>query len=228
MKKAPRTGPCWSVVALGYDAIQSFRRDNVPVSVVPLWFEPQVVADRADEIAREKEKQTQREQDRKKELELRKQQEQADAERKGAREAELQTQHGPQARARAEEIANEIKLLADDEESWVNSVFPELASWYRSRTADGWEFVALDHKVADYGTAVWKDRPLEVVFADIAISMKNRLLGDNKTFCFGLGLIFDAEFQMYREPFEADCENASEPARAWKQRRGFRSQWVAE
>ena len=138
---------------------------GVGLSLAPV--EPQIVADRADEIRREKENQAQREQDRKKELELRKQQEQADAKRKGAREAELQTQHGPQARARAEEITNEIKLLADDEENWVNSEFPQLASWYRNRTADGWEFVAIDHKVADYGTADWKGRPLEVVFADI-------------------------------------------------------------
>jgi hypothetical protein len=228
---AAKRGQCGAIYASRSDlsdAIQSFRRDNVPVSVVPLWFEPQVVADRADEIRREKEKQAQQEQDRKKELELRKQREQADAERKGAREAELQTQHGPQARARAEEIANEIKLLADDKESWVNSEFPELASWYRSRTADGWEFVALDHKVADYGTADWKGRPLEVVFADISISMKNRLLGENKTFCFSLGLIFDAEFQMYRDPFEKECEDAAEPSRVWKQGRGFRSQWVVE
>jgi hypothetical protein len=71
-------------------------------------------------------------------------------------------------------------------------------------------------------------RPLEVVFADISISMKNRLLGENKTFCFSLGLIFDAEFQIYREPFEMACENASGPARAWKQHWGFRSQWIAE
>ena len=105
---------------------------------------------------------------------------------------------------------------------------PTLASWYRDRTADGWEYVALDYQITDYGTADWKGRPLEVVFTDVSISMKNRLLGENKKFCFSLGLIFDAEFEMYREPFEAPCENASEPSRKWKQGHGFQSQWVAE
>ena len=66
------------------------------------------------------------------------------------------------------------------------------------------------------------------MFTDVSISMKNRLLGENKKFCFSLGLIFDAEFQMYREPIEEDCEKASEPSRAWKQGRGFQSQWVVE
>ena len=107
--------------------------------------------------------------------------------------------------------------------------FRQLASWYRDRTADGWEFDgALDDKIADYGTADWKGRPLEVVFADISISMKNRLLGEKKTFCWSLGLIFDAEFQMLRDPLEAECENAAEPSLVWKQERGFLSQWVAE
>jgi len=58
--------------------------------------------------------------------------------------------------------------------------------------------------------------------------MRNRLLGENRTFCFTLGLIFDAEFQMYRDPFEKECEDATEPSRVWKQGRGFRSQWVVE
>jgi hypothetical protein len=197
-----------------------------------LWFERQVVADRADKIRLENERQAQQEQDRKRrkeeEEELSKHREQADAERREAREAELRAQHGPQARARAEEIASAIKLLVDDKETWANSEFPELATWYRNRTADGWEFVAIDQQVTDYGTADWKGRPLDVVFTDISISMKNRLLGEKKTSCFSLGLIFDAEFQMYREPLEAECENAAEPSRVWKQGRGFQSQWVAE
>jgi hypothetical protein len=123
-----------------------------------------------------------------------------------------------------------MRSTADDEDTWVNSTFPELASWYRNSTStsEGWEFVALDSKASDYGTADWKGRPLEVVFTNVSILMKNRLLGENKTFCFSLGLIFDGEFQMYREPIEARCEDAAEPARVWKQAMGFRSDWVVE
>ena len=58
--------------------------------------------------------------------------------------------------------------------------------------------------------------------------MKNRLLGERRSFCFSLGLISDAEFQMYREPFEAECENAPEPTRAWEKDQNFRSLWFAE
>lgn len=100
-------------------------------------------------------------------------------EKKERREAELRKEHGPQARARAEEIATAIKALAEDEKTWANWVFPALASWYRDRIEDGWEYVALDHQIADYGTVDWKGRPLEAVFTDVSISMKNRLLGEN-------------------------------------------------
>jgi hypothetical protein len=90
---------------------------------------------------------------------------------------------------------------------------------YRSRTAEGWEFVALDfdddEEVADYGTAGWKGPPLELVFTDVVISIKKRFLGEKESSCFSIGLIFDAEFDMRREPFVAQCEDASEKARAW-------------
>jgi hypothetical protein len=137
------------------------------------------------------------------------------------------------ARARAEEIENAIKLLVNDKETWAKSEFPALADWYRSRTAGGWEVVAVDfafnhEEVADYGTADWEGRPLETVFTNIDIWTKNRLLGKKESSCWKLGLIFDAEYRMYREPFAMECENASEPSRAWKQSWGFRSQWVVE
>ena len=118
--------------------------------------------------------------------------------------------------------------MADDNESWANSEFPKIANWYRSRVADGWELVGINDDVADYGTADWQGRQLEVVFSDVSVSMKNRVLGRRETSCFSLGLIFDAEFQMYREPFAEECQVAAAPSRAWKQARGFRSQWVAE
>jgi len=56
--------------------------------------------------------------------------------------------------------------------------------------------------------------------------MKNRLLGENKVTCFRLGLIFDAEFQMHREPLVTECGNDSS-TNDWKQARGFKSSWVA-
>ena len=232
---AAEHGQCGAIYARQADlsaAIQSLRRDNTPVSVVPLWFEPQIVEDRASEIQRETERRAKAEQDwidkKKHDADV---SAQANVKRKEA-EAQLHDQHGPQARARAEEIEDAIKLLVDDKPTWAISEFPDLSTWYHSLTAKGWEFAALDFavdhaEVADYGTAAWKGRPLETVVTDILISMKNNFLGKKESTCFRLGLIFDPEFHMYREPFEKECEDAAEPLQAWKQKWGFLSQWVA-
>lgn len=88
--------------------------------------------------------------------------------------------------------------------------------------------MGLSHNIADYGTADWKGRQLEVVFTDISVSMKNRVLGQKENSCFSLGLIFDAEFQVYREPFVEECESAAQPMKAWQQAQGFRGQWVVD
>lgn len=226
-----KRGDCGAIYARRSDladAIPSFRRDKVPVSVLPVWFEPQVAADRDDSIRRENEIVARKEEDRRKELQLKRQQSLGDAKRKEARETELRAQHGAQARGLAEEITRAIKLLVDGEKALVDWEFPELANWYRSRIADGWEFVALDYEVTDYGTADWQGRTLEAVLTDVTIRMKNRLLGERRNVCFSLGLISDAEFKMYREPFLAECENASQPTGAWKKDQNFRSLWIAE
>ena len=52
-------------------------------------------------------------------------------------------QHGAQARALAEEITRGIKLLVDQQKSSCDWEFPKFANWYRSRTAEGWEFCRL-------------------------------------------------------------------------------------
>jgi hypothetical protein len=228
---AAKHGECGAIYARGSDlsnSIASFRRDKITVSVLPVWFESQVVADRDDRIRRENEILAQKEEDRRKEQERKQQQSQEDAKRKAAREAELRAQHGAQARALAEEITGGIKLLVDHEKALVDWEFPNLANWYRSRTAEGWEFVALDYEIADYGNADWQGRTLESVLTNVTIQMKNRLLGERRNSCFSLGLISDAEFQMYREPLEAECEIASEPTREWKKDQNFRSLWIAE
>ena len=124
---AAKRGECGAIYARRSDlsdAIPSFRRDKVPVSVLPVWFEPQVVADRDDRIRRENEILARKEEDRRKELELKRQQSQEDAKRKEAREAELRAQHGAQARALAEEITRAIKLLVDRRKgSWWTGSF---------------------------------------------------------------------------------------------------------
>jgi hypothetical protein len=187
---------------------------------------------RADEIRSEEKKALKAAQElkrkREEEAELAKRHEQAQAKEKAAQEAELRARYGPQARAEANQITTALNDLAEGKDSWAKSKFPKLARWYDDRRIEGWEYVAQDNQITDYGTVDWKDRRLDAVFTDDSISMKNRLLGENKTFCFSLGLIFDQEFQMYREPFLAPCEDASGPSKAWKRARGFQSHWIAE
>ena len=227
------------------DAIRGLWRDKIPVSVVPMWFEPKVVETRANQIQSEKERLAKKQQDleqkkkdeeelRKRRDALREEQEKKIAQQKEAREAKLQEQHGAQAKGRAEEIAAVIKALAEEDEEEATqaiALFPDLARMYRDHIIDGWEYVALDSEITDYGTADWKGRQLEMVFTDVAITMKNRILGEYKKLCFSAALIFDEEFKMRRDPleeFNPNCEQASDLPRAWKQARGFQSQWLAE
>jgi peptidoglycan hydrolase-like protein with peptidoglycan-binding domain len=229
-------GRCGAIYAQRLDlanTIQSFQRDNVRFSVLPVWFDAETIKERADEIGREKERLDQQA------LIWKKQKDADDAMRK-QREAdkvkhenELRAQYRSMARAKAEEIENAIKLLVAGKDSWAKSEFSAVSDWYRSRADDGWEVFAVDFandhdEVDDYGTADWDGRPLESVFTNIVIWTKNRIRGKKESSCWKLGLIFDAEYQMYREPFAMKCENASDALRTWKQKWGFRSQWIVQ
>lgn len=228
-----KRGKCGAIYAERADlweAIQGFRRDNVSYSVVPLWFESQLVSERAEQIRAEQTSQAQMTQDQKRSEEERKlldkRRRENEAAEASARQKQLRIQHGTEARARADEVFDAIKALVEGEDSWATGAFPELASWYLNDVRDGWEYVSANNEIEDFGTADWKGRPLEVVVADVSIEMKNRSLGEKKVACFRVGLIFDAEFRMRREPFATKCEDEA-TGRVWKQARGFKSEWVA-
>ena len=214
-----------------WDAIQGFRRDNVSYSVIPLWFDSKLVSERAAQLRDDEANEAQMTEDEKR----RQKEQEALAQRRleleaanaSVRESALRQENGPQARARADEIFEAVKAVIQGRDSWAAADFPELVSWYRGDTDDGWEYVSANSSISDFGTANWKSRPLEVVVTDISIEMKNRLLGENKVRCFRLGLIFDAEFQMHREPLVTECTNDS-TTKDWEQARGFKSSWVAQ
>ena len=90
-------------------AIHSFRRDKVSFSVLPLWFEPPTVKDKANKIEQENKRLAELEEEQKEELELRRQQKQLETEKKKAQEEKLRAQHGPQARALAEKLEDAIE-----------------------------------------------------------------------------------------------------------------------
>ncbi len=226
-----KKGECRAIYAERGDLwqlIQGFRRDNVAYSVVPVWFDEKLILSRADELRKEKAGQKkdaadeQRRQEEQVALEARRQEQLAA--QSGAQEVELRQKHGPQARARANEILEGLKSIIKGKDTWAAAQFPQIVSWYNDRKLDGWEFVAISHVIDDFGTADWKGRSLEAVITDVSIEMKNRLLGENQTTCFRMGVVFDAEFNMHREPVVADCNDQS-ASTEWKQARGFTSQW---
>jgi hypothetical protein len=214
-----------------WETIQGLRRDRVDYSMVPLWFDPQLVSERAEQIRQEHTSEAQEVQNRirqsKEQNELDQRRQEIVASQKTAREEDLRKRHGPRARAGAEELLNAVKALATGRDSWASREFPEFASWYRERKTDGWEFVGLAQAISDFGTANWKGRSLDVVVTDVSIEMKNRLLGEKKTTCFRLGLIFDTEYAVRRDPFVTTCDGQATD-NDWKQARGFNSQWVAQ
>ena len=213
-----------------WDAIQGLRRDNVSYSVVPLWFDTKQVAERAESMRNEKKSEAEKNQNDKRQqeenAELETRRKEAERETQQSREEELRKEHGPKAHAYADEIFDGVKTLIQGSDSWTASAFPQLSGWYRESTADGWEYVSANSAISDFGTVNWKGRPLEVAITDVSIEMKNCLLGEKKTTCFRLGLIFDAEFKMHREPFVTSCDQSS--GEDWKQARGFQSEWVAQ
>jgi hypothetical protein len=232
---ASKRGECGAIFAGHADlseTIQALQRDTIGYAIIPLWFTEKEIADRAEEIQRTKNLLVAQEAARKQQIQEAKQldelKKQKEAEQKGSRESELRKQHEPKARALADKIAKAIKLLVDDKKTWAANNFTALANWYRERDAEGWTFVDLKYPIEDYGVADWKGRPLEVVFTDVSISMKHRLLGETRPFCFRLGIIFDAEYEMHRDPFERPCEDASDASKDWKQARKFESLWVVE
>jgi len=141
---AAKRGQCGAVFAGQADlseTIQALQRDRIGYSVVPLWFSVKDISDRAGDIQREKKLSTQEEEARKLQLQEATQLEELkrkkEAEEKGTRETELRKQNGPKARALADEIANGIKLIAENKNTWAADNFPGLASWYREQNAKG-------------------------------------------------------------------------------------------
>ena len=96
-----------------WDAIQGLRRDNVSYSVMPLWFDTKLVAERAEQLRAEKKNEDQTTRDEKRRIEERAeldtQRDEAERGQKANREAELRTEHGPQAHAHADEVFDGVK-----------------------------------------------------------------------------------------------------------------------
>jgi hypothetical protein len=106
--------------------------------------------------------------------------------------------------------------------------FPELTTWWSARHGDQWETFEVSTQVSDFGTFTWKTRPLEAVLVLAVIQEKNRILGQYSRHCFLLGLVSDTEFDMEREPVQANCDGSQYAIQKWKAVGSFKSKWNAD
>jgi len=229
-----KRGQCGAVYASAADLatlITALERDGITYSAVPVWLENGAI-DHVRKKLEEKRKvaaQAEAEDRRKKEDEaLLEKKRAADlAATKAAVEKKLRDENGAAARARANEIQAQFDLLRKPDKNWFESYFPKTASWYQQQGRDGWEFVQAKVDVADFGSSKWKERTLDATQVTLNVEMKNSVLGENKTFCYNLGLIFDDEYHLAREPVEAECNGATASFAEWKRGWSFASKWNA-
>jgi hypothetical protein len=81
--------------------------------------------------------------------------------------------------------------------------------------------------VADFGTAQWQARPLDVVVVKTIVHQKNRILGKYEDRCYMFGFVNDDEFNIIRDPFVFDCSDTGD-LNNWKIGERFQSRWNAE
>lgn len=84
----------------------------------------------------------------------------------------------------------------------------------------------LETHVLDYGTALYKNRPLETALATTRIKMRNRIKGEYQDVCYVTGYINDAEFNVTRDAFGELCEDAGPKLARYKQNENFTSRWI--
>lgn len=211
--------------------ILASRRDNVPYQIASVWFSEAALAALSTKLETEKIRDAKADaakrvalQDEQKLAALR---EAEEASTRVSVEAALQAESGAFARAKSDLLQDQISKMMAGSATWARQSYPLLTQWYAEQNLDGWELISVSASVRDYGTSVWKARALETIFSDIVVVMKNKTLGENRSYCYSLSVIFDGEFDMVREPTEASCDVAAGVQDAWKRGNEFTSQWLA-
>lgn len=144
-------------------------------------------------------------------------------------QAELQKQYGSVAKAIELRLTTElVDFVEGGSGDHFALKYPDLAEVYQGLLTDRWEYVSAEHGLVDYGTGVLKGRTLEVAFVRSQVQLRNRILGEYKTFCVITGFIQDAEFQMDREPIGVACDRAKTPLESYKIGIRFESRWLVE
>ena len=225
---------CGAIYASAADlktTITALKRENIASSFANVWFSSAQVEAEEKRISAAKAEEERAAQIRRQKV--------IDAERlKAARNAvaaakasskqsELRKAYGASATAAAADLAKDVKEWTDNRSGRAGQMYPSFGTWLRDKLADHWEVMSFNHALADYGTSDWKGRALDTTFANVALKLRNRILGEYEDACFVFGNVNDAEFAMLREPFVARCDDIDAIA-TWKTGHSFASRWIVE
>ncbi len=211
--------------------IQGLKRDGIAYHMAPLWIENATIISLQGVIESERQDKIKQQADKQKNIDDESKlaaAKQVDyAAQRVTIEKKLRDENGPRARTKTDAIRDGLREFADGKESWTTAAFQGFSSWYTSQLQNHWELVSIESSVRDFGSAKWKDRKLEAAFTETHVTMKNKILGETKDYCWILGGIDDAEYQMERETFATQCDQADGTLSNWFVANGFISEWVA-
>lgn len=106
-----------------------------------------------------------------------------------------------------------------------SSSFDPLIEDMQNLALEKWEKTGVILEKIDYGSVNYKGRVLEGVTAEIRISLKNRVIGDFKTYCKKIRAIQDDDFDMWRNVELINCASDDQD---WNVLNNFESRWVVK
>ena len=237
--KGLQRGQC-SVVYAGQPDLKLIARalkgDNRAFEYLPVWA-PQSDLDEATarlQTGRREatEAAERRRQDAEEQRRLAEQTRATQAQTAEARQQQLRTQFGAEARALETVLASGLKKLVLDEASAdpafpqaVRAQFGEFDNWRRQLAANYWEPAEFKSEIVEYGIAKWKERGLEALAMQADIQVVSRQRGERHNACFIFVLIFDQEFQMWRDGFSSTCETGAPRLQRWSTGHELTSRW---
>jgi len=231
---AIKRSECGAVYAATTDLAvldEAMNRDGIAHRYLPIWIEPAEVSQTRDTIEQDKTRNAEQQFKRQRELEDRKKldlekQNEAGV-RRAAQERALRAQCGERARFFEQALGEEARAFATGVQpaAFIDR-YPKLARHYQAQRDDRWEFMSIETQVLDYGTALYKDRPLETALATTRIKMRNRIKGEYQDVCYVTGFINDAEFSVIRDPFGEPCDDVGGKLARYKLGEHFTSRWI--
>lgn len=233
---AVKRGECGAVYASTTDLAalsDAMTRDSLTYRYLPLWIEPAEVAQTRKGIEQDKTRSAAQMFERQRELEDRKkldrEKEKDESARRDVQERALRAQYGERARFFEQTFGDEARTFATGgRPSAFIDRYARLARHYEAQREDRWEFMSIETRVLDYGTAQYKNRPLETAFVTTRIKMRNRIKGEYQDVCYVTGYVNDAEFSVTRDPFGELCDDVGPKIARYKQNEQFTSRWIVQ